>query len=212
MREIPPRSSASHHRPWTGLGSSGCCYGSTAPPRRSLRCAASVTATSWRDVADGWSVVVKVSNSAEDGEVVAMENAAMTHVERIDPDLAIPRVVPTESGAQVVAATADDGRVHLVRAVTLLPGVAADTTDLPAGFPRELGDWAARLASALADFDHPGGHRRLEWDPRLVHDLSPYAELLPTTRGSPGGAPPSAPRWRRRTHVMASLRRCSTRT
>jgi Ser/Thr protein kinase RdoA (MazF antagonist) len=132
--------------------------------------------------ADGWSVVVKISNSAEDPAVVNMENAAMAHVRRGDPDLTIPRVVPTEAGLSVVAATADDGRKHLVRAVTVLPGAAADTIGLAPDFPRDLGDWAARLSGALTDFDHPGGHRALEWDPRLVHDLSAYTELLPTTR------------------------------
>ncbi len=126
--------------------------------------------------------VLKISNSAEDPPVIDMENAAMQHVARVDPALAIPRLVLTSDGRTVTVETAPDGRTHLVRVVTLLPGTAADITDLPDGFASQLGDWSARLGAALDGFEHPAAHRRIEWDPRRVADLAGHVNSLPRER------------------------------
>ena len=60
--------------------------------------------------------MLKVSNSAEDPAIVEMENAAMEHIARHDPDLAIPRLVPSVAGAPTVEVVGDDGRSHLAQA------------------------------------------------------------------------------------------------
>ncbi len=130
----------------------------------------------------GRQVVLKVSHSAENPSVVAMENAAMDHVAQVDPTLAIPRLVRTRDGSATVPVKAGDGRSHVVRVVTVLPGVAADCLDVPRGFADDLGRWSARLATALRGFFHPAGGRAIEWDPRRVHELQPYVERLDPSR------------------------------
>lgn len=128
---------------------------------------------------EGTRVVVKVSNSAEDPGVLAMENAAMEHVRRVDPGLAVPRLLRTTASAATANVEAADGREHAMRVVSVLPGQAADTHPLPHGFAAEHGRWTARLAAALQGFFHPAGGRAIEWDPRRVEELRSHVDSLP---------------------------------
>ncbi|MFM9785697.1 hypothetical protein, partial [Streptomyces scabiei] len=43
--------------------------------------------------------VLKISNIAEDEGIVALQVGALAHLERVDPGLAAPRMVPTHNGA-----------------------------------------------------------------------------------------------------------------
>lgn len=112
--------------------------------------------------------VLKVSNSAEPDEVVDFEIQAMRHVAAGAPDLTIPQLVPALDGRIVIEHTAADGRRHLARVVTVLPGEPADAVELAPDFAVALGSRTARLAQALQGFSHPAALRTLEWDPRLV--------------------------------------------
>ncbi|MEU8223588.1 aminotransferase class III-fold pyridoxal phosphate-dependent enzyme [Kribbella sp. NPDC048915] len=123
--------------------------------------------------------VVKVSNSGDDSSQIAMECAAMRHVELVDPGFPIPRVLPATAGGPVTVLRANDGRMHQVRVITTLPGDVGDLTALPSWFPGEFGAVCARLAKALESFGHPAAYRRLDWDPRLVSSLQRYVEHVP---------------------------------
>jgi 4-aminobutyrate aminotransferase-like enzyme/Ser/Thr protein kinase RdoA (MazF antagonist) len=131
--------------------------------------------------ADGRRLILKVSNSADDPAVIAMENAAMQHVEKVDPTLAIPRLQLAEDGAAAVEITAEDGRTHQVRVMTVVPGEAADQASPAAGFDAAFGAACARLAVALRGFAHPAGTRPLDWDPRAVSTLRPFAGQISDT-------------------------------
>jgi 4-aminobutyrate aminotransferase-like enzyme/Ser/Thr protein kinase RdoA (MazF antagonist) len=132
--------------------------------------------------AGGRRLVIKVSNTGDDANQIAMECAAMEHVAAVDPDLPIPRLVPSATGGPVTTVRAADGRTHLVRVITALPGDVADLTALPGWFAAEFGSITARLTRALQGFGHPAAYRRLDWDPRHVTDLRPYADELPDVR------------------------------
>ena len=132
--------------------------------------------------ADGRRLVVKVSNTGDDAAQIAMECAAMDHVATVDPDLPIPRLIPSTTGEPVTTVKAADGRTHLVRVITVLPGEVADLTALPGWFAADFGSISARLTLALQGFGHPAAYRRLDWDPRHVADLRPYADHLPDER------------------------------
>ncbi|MEI8411341.1 MULTISPECIES: aminotransferase class III-fold pyridoxal phosphate-dependent enzyme [unclassified Kribbella] len=131
---------------------------------------------------DGRRLVIKVSNSGDDPDQLAMENAAMHHVELVDPDLPIPRVLTSLDGRSVVTVGAADGRTHRVRVMTVMPGDVADLTALPGWFAADFGSVSARLTRALQGFGHPAAYRRLDWDPRIVTTLRPYADSLPDER------------------------------
>jgi 4-aminobutyrate aminotransferase-like enzyme/Ser/Thr protein kinase RdoA (MazF antagonist) len=132
--------------------------------------------------ADGRRLVIKVSNTGDDSNQIAMECAAMEHVATVDPDLPIPRLVSSVTGGPVTTVRAADGRTHLVRVITALPGEVADLTALPGWFAAEFGSITARMTRALQGFGHPAAYRRLDWDPRHVTDLRPYADELPDVR------------------------------
>ena len=134
------------------------------------------------EVPDGRRLVIKVSNSGDDPDQIAMESAAMHHVEVVDPDLPIPRVLTSLDGRSVVTVDAADGRTHLVRVMTVMPGDVADLTALPGWFAADFGAVSARLTRALQGFGHPAAYRRLDWDPRIVTTLRPYADRLPDER------------------------------
>jgi 4-aminobutyrate aminotransferase-like enzyme/Ser/Thr protein kinase RdoA (MazF antagonist) len=128
---------------------------------------------------DGRRLVLKVSNSGDDPGQIEMESAAMRHVEQVDPALPIPRIVVAADGESVVTAKASDGRSHLVRVMTVVPGAVADLEVLPDRFADDFGAICARLTRALQGFSHPAAGRRLDWDPRLVTTLRPFAQRLP---------------------------------
>ncbi len=123
--------------------------------------------------------VLKVSNSADDADEIAMENAAMRHVAEADPELPVARILPARDGAPMVAVEAADGRRHQVRLMTLMPGATAEEAPLPTRFAAQLGGACARMARALRGFGHPAAYRRIEWDPRGVSTLRPFAGQLP---------------------------------
>ncbi|TDW24408.1 aminotransferase class III-fold pyridoxal phosphate-dependent enzyme [Kribbella kalugense] len=131
-----------------------------------------------RNFLAGSELVVKISNSGDDAGQIAMECAAMQHVEAVDPDLPIPRLLPTTTGAPIATFDAADGRTHQVRVVTVLPGSDADLGALPSWFAADFGTMCARLARALQGFGHPSAYRELDWDPRRVVELGGYVENL----------------------------------
>ena len=127
----------------------------------------------------GRQFVVKISNSGDDPAQIEMESAAMRHVAEVDPELPIPRIVDAVDGARTVTLRAADGRVHQVRVMTVMPGAVGDLTALPDDFAADFGAVCARLTRAMQGFIHPAADRRLDWDPRLVTRLRPFAQQLP---------------------------------
>ena len=128
---------------------------------------------------DGRRLVLKVSNSGDDPAQIAMESAAMRHVAEVDPELPIPRIVDAVDGVRTVTLRAVDGREHQVRVMTVMPGEVGDLTALPERFAADFGAVCARLTRAMQGFIHPAADRRLDWDPRLVTALRPFAQQLP---------------------------------
>ncbi|MEV6410026.1 aminotransferase class III-fold pyridoxal phosphate-dependent enzyme [Kribbella sp. NPDC051718] len=126
----------------------------------------------------GRRLIVKVSNSGDDPAQIQMESAAMRHVAAVDPELPIPRIVEAVDGTPEVLLTASDGRVHQVRVMTVMPGAVGDLAVLPDWFAGEFGTVCARLTQAMQGFTHPAADRHLDWDPRLVGSLRPYAQAI----------------------------------
>ncbi len=48
--------------------------------------------------ADGGQFVLKIANIDETPDVVDLQVQALRHIERVDPDMPVPRVVPTRAG------------------------------------------------------------------------------------------------------------------
>ena len=121
----------------------------------------------------GEKFVLKIANAREKEEVLAGQNAMLSHLaERVS---FCPRVVPALSGEQMVVV--ED---HFVRLLSYLPGKplasVSQTPELLRDFGRKLG----QLSKALVGFDHPGLHRDFHWDlakgARVVSQFGPRIE------------------------------------
>ncbi len=108
--------------------------------------------------------VLKVSNSAEDPEVLDMEAAAALHVGAVDPALrvALPwrPVAPTDPGPGRLgddpARLRAEWRGHWVRLYDVLPGHSRiSAVELSDAALAAWGETAARLGIALRGFMHP---------------------------------------------------------
>jgi Ser/Thr protein kinase RdoA (MazF antagonist) len=110
--------------------------------------------------------VLKVSNPAEDPEVLDMEAAAALHVHHIDPALRVARPWPVPGAPDAFRARWNDGEdVYWVRAYDVIPGTGrVDPTTLDDRALRSWGSTSARLGRALRGFTHPRAHRTMLWD------------------------------------------------
>ena len=113
--------------------------------------------------------VVKITNPAfTSAELEAQEQAA-ARIAAADPGLRIATTTADADGVprSVVAATSE-GPLS-IRIIEFLDGgtLTGDGYLSPA-VVRRMGELAARTSLALADFDHPGLDRVLQWDPQVA--------------------------------------------
>ncbi|MDJ0339500.1 aminotransferase [Cryobacterium sp. PH31-O1] len=125
---------------------------------------------------DAGSVVLKVSNPAVATVELEAQNAALQHLVGLDLDL--PAAVAGIEGSRIVRVTIDGQNLDL-RLLTYVDGhPLTDSARLSVGQIRSLGDVAARIVRGLADFEHPGTDRFLQWDLRrggeVIDALLPY--------------------------------------
>jgi hydroxylysine kinase len=124
--------------------------------------------------ADG-TLLLKVSNPAEDPAAIEAQTLALLYIAAQDPDLPVPRVVSTLAGKPILLWDGPGG-VLRVRMLTYLPGEPLHPSQASAARRTSVGRLLGRLALALRDFDHPGTRRALLWDITHAGDL---AVLLP---------------------------------
>jgi 4-aminobutyrate aminotransferase-like enzyme/Ser/Thr protein kinase RdoA (MazF antagonist) len=124
--------------------------------------------------------VLKISNLGEDPAVLDLENEAILHVARVDPELPVarPRLSPT--GAYL-SKTEGPGGTHFVRLFERLHGRAGGP-ELDDGALFDYGATHARLNLALRGFFHPAAGRHLLWDLQNAPGLRPLVGALADTR------------------------------
>ena len=122
---------------------------------------------------DGTGFVLKIANPADDASVIDMQTEALLHVARTDPSLPVMRVVPTLDGDPHVDVAGPEGRSHIVRLVTLLPGRTMASNELRPDTLYAFGVACARLGRSLRGFFHPAAGHRLLWNVKHTLDLRP---------------------------------------
>lgn len=121
-------------------------------------------------------VVLKVSNPLITTVELEAQNAALAHLAH--SGLELPMVVAGIAGTDIVHVTIDGQNLDL-RLLTYVDGYPlADTLRLTTEQIRSLGDVAGCIVAGLADFEHPGTDRFLQWDLRrggeVIDALLPY--------------------------------------
>jgi len=123
------------------------------------------------DADDGKRYVLKISNAAEQLQVIDFQNQALRHVEKKDVSLPLPRVIPDIHG-QWHCRVEHAGEMHYVRVLSWLDGVILKDVQVNAALGQQLGQFLARLGLALEDFEHPGSNPPLLWDMKQAAGLS----------------------------------------
>jgi len=125
----------------------------------------------WRVDTRAGRFVLKVSNPGFRRSGLEAQNAAMLHLAAGAVGFDVPVPQPSSDGT-LIPTWEHGGQIHDVRLVSYLEGrPLADFDYLAPSVLRRHGELAARTAVALADFDHPGVDRILQWDSRHAFDV-----------------------------------------
>ena len=128
---------------------------------------------------DGRGFVLKIGNPADDPAVIDMQSQALLHVAATDPELPVMRLVPSVGGDHQVDVDGSDGRSHIARLVTLLPGRVMEADELRLDTLYSFGATCARLGRALRGFFHPAAGHPLLWNVKHALDLRPLVGNIP---------------------------------
>lgn len=110
--------------------------------------------------------ILKIINAAEPPVESDFQTALLTHVSDHAPDLPIPHIRPTVSGASLGETTSVHGVRHLLRLVGWVPGTPLAQSARSEEALTSLGRLLGRFDTALQGFMHPGALRDLDWNIR----------------------------------------------
>ncbi len=110
--------------------------------------------------------VLKICHMIYETLELEAQNAAIRHLTDMPGAPRVPRVVASTDGQDIVAVSIREQTFQ----VRLLEYLEGEGLSKPAFLPKQsvaaLGALCANLAKSLADFDHPGLDRTLQWDLR----------------------------------------------
>lgn len=125
--------------------------------------------------------VLKVANPAFSKVELEAQDAAASFISSAEPGVRTAVNVAPPGVPQIAELTATDGTALFARIIQFLPGGTMSGTDyLSPVRAAALGTLAGRTSRALADFQHPGVDRILQWDlqyaQRTVDLLEKYVD------------------------------------
>lgn len=126
----------------------------------------------------GSGFVLKISNPMEDPGFVDMQTMAMLHVAGTDPSLPVAQPCRSRDGEYHPMVRGPDGRSHVVRLLTFMPGAHLEATSLGHDAIRKIAATSARLGQALHGFFHPAARHELAWLAQNFPDLRPLAQHI----------------------------------
>ncbi len=123
--------------------------------------------------------LVKVSPPEEAEPVVALQTAAMRHLESTAPHLPVQRVKLTADGDDHVTVRMNDGRTRILRVFDFVEGQVLADANPDAERLARAGEMLGLIDVALREFSHPADRRGLAWDIRHFHQLTELVEHTP---------------------------------
>lgn len=134
------------------------------------------------DTPAGSSFVLKISNFADKLGPLEMQIEATLHIARHDPGLPVMQPLQTLEGGYHAEVPDRDGRTHIVRAFTFLPGAAVASSALDHADQRRFGAVVARMGVALRGFRHEAAGYRILWDLKHTPDLRALVDTISDRR------------------------------
>jgi hydroxylysine kinase len=157
-------------------------------------------ADTFRLVSDGFSRLLKISVTGDQGDVVSFQTAVLLHLAATAPELPVQRVARALDGAPEVRISDGAGPARLVTMTSWLDGELFSRAAASPALRRELGATLARLDLALSGLHHSGAQRTHRWDLqhlgrlRALLDELPASGMLPEVeRALPAGAAAGIP-------------------
>ena len=109
--------------------------------------------------------IFKVMRSNCDSDFVAMQIAALAHIQKLAPNLPFPKVLESQHGECLVGCTDADGNHRLLWLMEFLPGQSyAQSAHKSGALIADLGRALGTTDSALASFKHPALARDFKWN------------------------------------------------
>jgi Ser/Thr protein kinase RdoA (MazF antagonist) len=108
--------------------------------------------------------VLKVSNPAEDPQVIDFQTKALLHIASVDASLPVPRVLRARDGGTEWVLNRLGEEPRIVRVLTFLQGDPLHRMRSGVTLRRNIGGYLARLDLALRSFSHPAANHELMWD------------------------------------------------
>lgn len=112
----------------------------------------------------GHGYALKFANPAEHSDNTNFQTEALRYLERVDPSLPVPKVVPALNGAHELILPLADGRESVVRLLTWVEGEQVAKVGVTKDLRRDIGTMLARLGAALSGFEHPAANHDILWD------------------------------------------------
>jgi len=123
--------------------------------------------------------VLKICRGDYAVQELQAQHAGLKHLAD-HPDVQVPRVILAKNGADLLSLEVDGQTVH-VRLLDYIEGQPlTHLGHLPGSVVSGFGRLCGEMDLALADFDHPGLARTLQWDARHANAL--IAHLLPVIK------------------------------
>jgi len=115
---------------------------------------------------NGGVYILKIVNAAEPLTESEFQTALLGHIGQHAPDLPVPHIRLTISGASLAETTSGHGVRHLLRLVGWVPGMPLAQSARSDTALESLGRLLGRFDAALKGFMHPGALRDLDWNIR----------------------------------------------
>src|SRR5690348_15481533 len=125
----------------------------------------------FRIVTDGRPAVLKVANRSWGLPAIQAQNAALQHLAARPCRFRAPVPLPGRDGGFLYQPEIDGERLA-VRLLSFVDGVPVTEGRMSAALVAELGALAAACSLALADFEHPGLDRAVQWDLQVAASVS----------------------------------------
>ena len=106
--------------------------------------------------------ILKISNPAEQPEILELQNKATLYIRSRDPHLGIPLQIGE------IKEFNKDGKTYFVRLVEYLDGQFLKDSLADNAAHEKLGIFLGRLSHSLAGFFHSAADREFEWDVRAI--------------------------------------------
>lgn len=117
------------------------------------------------DAVDGKEYILKISRPHANVAYLDFQQQILRYIADHGKDLIAPKVIPDRQGNPISEIRDESGQLRKIRLLSWVSGRVWNGVNPQSDNLRfSLGQHCGSLARALQGFDHPGAHRKFEWD------------------------------------------------